>query len=175
MELVKRLKGVTKKQFREGSMDKRFDADRWRSTSFNWGSNPYPYTFRYRSFDLDNKGRERVILAERHLGKYHYHDLWYVVPLSTLLLVESGQLPADVFEEAERIDERSVDFWNPEGLGLTQSFIASWTYEKQNYVIFQDVAFPWRGSLLVLTTYEADPYRDGGRWKPMKAICAIRG
>jgi hypothetical protein len=173
--MVNRLKGVTRKQFSDGSMDKRFDADRWRTTTFKWYGDPYPHTFRYRAFDLDNSGRERVILAERHLSKYSEHDLWYVLPLSTLYLVESGQLSADAFDEAERITEDSVDFWNPDGLGLAQSFIATWTLGSQNYVIFQDVTFPrGRGSLLVLTTYKADPYKDGGRWQPMKAICAIR-
>lgn len=112
-ELVKRVRKITKKQFLDGEVQGIFDDGQWRTTTFSWRDNSgrmWPQDFRYRTFDIDNDGKDEVILSERAMGRYSYYDLWRILPFSNLPAIESGQLSVAAFNEAEMINQRSAGF-----------------------------------------------------------------
>jgi len=141
--------------------------------------NRKPRDLRWGRFDINNDGLPEIVITYRTSIRSTDQDAWEVLSSSDFSAIQKNGIAWDEYSP-ERISSADVDFADADGFGLTLAFMFPWTHAKRNYVVFQDVFFAHPelsgGSprYVVLAEYKKDPYRDGGRWVPMKPICAVR-
>jgi hypothetical protein len=158
-----------------------FSSEQWTTTSVDWTDTSgfrAPREFRYRLFDIDNDGETEVVISYSWLLRSALHETWEILSPTEFSARQRTGVTWDTYYP-KRLTERDVDFSDREGRGLTLAFMAPLTYANRNYVIYQDVQFGSRDPAdgrryLLVTEYQKDPYQDGGRWVPMKVVCAIR-
>jgi hypothetical protein len=134
-----------------------------------------PYSFSYTTFDLDNNGREEVILWKRSMMHSAEIDVWYLVSKEELSTVLRDPLPVAVVLNLPAIktygDSVSVDTYVPVDFGV-------WSRDGVNYLVMREFGFPKRRknapSTFLVGKYSGQitQGRDGPTAK-VDVLCAI--
>jgi hypothetical protein len=179
---LKIISRINFEEFLFGRLSESLGVQEWQTTSVEWtdkAGSRASRELRYRRFDIDNDGNPEVVITHRNIIRSTEYDSWEILSDSEFAVIQKDGIVWDQ-HAPERIDSSNVEFADAEGFGLgLTTFMVPWRYAKRNYVVFQEVFFghPDRRAsprYMVLAEYQRNPYGDGGRWEPMKPVCAIR-